>query len=129
MHHQTLRRLLPALVIAGHGFVIQANACTLAEMDKQLLVAELRTDTPQYAETMYRLQLMRFVNAYYRDLARDLLRGEGEYLNALHHLMGSTNDSSCTTTYRELLLQENNSPDFGFALWSLRSGQGQEPGQ
>lgn len=89
-------------------------------MDRQLQIAELRTDTPQYAETIYRMQLMRFVNAYYSDIARDLLRGEGQYLTSLHRLMGSTDDKSCTKTYKDMLLLENNSPDFGFALWTLR---------
>jgi hypothetical protein len=96
-------------------------------MDKQLQIAELRTDTPQYAETIYRMQLMRFVNAYYSDIARDLLRGEGQYLTSLHRLMGSTGDNSCTKTYKDMMLLENNSPDFGFALWLLRAANKDSP--
>lgn len=101
-----------------------AADCTLIPIEEQLQTAELRTDElrtdePQYAENNYRRRLLRFVNSYYSNIAEELLRGQGEYLLSLHRLMGSASDS-CTSAYRELLLQEVNSQDFGMALWMLR---------
>lgn len=112
-----------ALVLACLPCASQAAMCPLDNMVTQLLAPELRSDTPQYAENDYRKQLLRFVNAYYSQLAGDLLRGNGEYLAALHRLMGSTDPAACTATYRELLLTEGSSQDLGLALWSLRTAE------
>jgi hypothetical protein len=98
-----------------------AATCTLEPIGEQLQIPELRTDEPRYAEINYRKRLLRFVNSYYSNIAQDLLRGEGEYADSLHRLMGSVDDG-CTVMYRELLVREVNSQDFGVALWALRAG-------
>lgn len=117
---QACTALLAAVFLSSPG---EAAQCPLNNMAEQLLAPELRSDTPQYAENDYRKQLLRFVNAYYSQLAGDLLRGNGEYLAALHRLMGSTDPAACTATYRELLLTEGSSQDLGLALWSLRTAE------
>lgn len=117
-----------AILLSGCVFVQQSVAaahCALIPIEEQLQVAELRTDElridePQYAEANYRKRLLRFVNSYYSNIAEDVLRGQGEYLLSLHRLMGSASDD-CTMAYRDLLLQEVNSQDFGIALWMLRT--------
>lgn len=116
-----------AILLAGCLYVqlpVLAADCALMPIEEQLQTAEVRTeelraDEPQYAENIYRKRLLRFVNSYYSNIAEELLRGQGDYLLSLHRLMGSASDS-CTLVYRELLLQEVNSQDFGIALWMLR---------
>lgn len=95
-------------------------ACNLLPMEMQLQTRELRTDLPQYAEINYRKKLMRYVNAYYSNIAEDLLRGDGEYLNALHRLMGS-DSPDCTMTYKNLLVAGVSSQDFAMELWAMRT--------
>lgn len=117
----------PPIILALTLCCLQQPAaadCALTPINEQLQVAELRTDEwrpyePQYAEKIYRKRLLRFVNAYYSNIAEDLLRGQGEYLIALERLMGSS-DKQCVSVYKALLLQEVNSHDFGIALWTLR---------
>lgn len=123
MPFSAFHKLAIALAWAWLPYASHAAICPLDSMDAQLLAPELRSDTPQYAENGYRKQLLRFVNAYYSQLAGDLLRGNGEYLAALHRLMGSTDPVTCTAIYRELLLTEGSSQDLGLALWSLRTAQ------
>lgn len=127
---RTLHRQLAhiAFLLSSWVFVQQsavAANCVLVPIEEQLQLAELRTDEqylaePQYAQASYRKRLLRFVNSYYSNIAEDILRGQGEYLESLHRLMGSASDG-CTMAYRELLLQEINSQDFGIALWTLRT--------
>jgi len=93
--------------------------CTLLPLQQQLQAPEVRRELPQYAESNYRNQLLRFTTNFYARLAQDLLRGEGEYLTSLHRLMGSSGNS-CTHHYRGLLLSNGNSRDFALALWQLR---------
>lgn len=102
--------------------VLADTTCELNALPAQLQAPELRTDTQQYAMTHYRGQLLRYVSGYYSQIADDLLRGDGEYLQSLHTLMGSVAgaNSQCTATYRQLLLQENSAQAFGLALWQLR---------
>lgn len=122
------RLLHIAFLLSGWTLAQQSAAatnCALVPIEEQLQVAELRTDElridePQYAEANYRKRLLRFVNSYYSNIAEDVLRGQGEFLLSLHRLMGSASDG-CTMAYRELLLQEVNSQDFGIALWTLRT--------
>lgn len=117
-------RLLHTVVLLS-GWCVQspvlAADCALLPIEAQLQAAELRVDEPRYAEINYRKRLLRFVNSYYSNIAQDLLRGEGEYADSLHRLMGSVSDT-CVAAYRELLVQEVNSQDFGMALWALRAG-------
>jgi hypothetical protein len=127
---RTLHWRLPYIAFLLSGVVlVQQSAvaanCVLIPLGEQLQVAELRTDEsniaePQYAEAGYRKRLLRFVNSYYSNIAEDILRGQGEYLASLHRLMGSASNG-CTMAYKELLLQEVNSQDFGIALWTLRA--------
>jgi len=114
---------LAGLCAAQPAFSQQSVApqvCDLLPMEQQLQIEELRTDLPQYAEINYRKQLLRYVNAYYSNIAEDLLRGEGEYLNALHRLMGS-DSHTCTAAYRELLVTKLSSQDFAMDLWAMRT--------
>ena len=97
-----------------------ALTCQLAPMAEQLLHPSVRADTPAYATTHYRKQLLRYVNGYYSDIAGDIMRGDGEYLDTLNVLMGSAGDS-CTETYKTLLLGSNSGQSFALALWELRS--------
>jgi hypothetical protein len=115
-----------AILLSGCCVQLRVSAadCVLLPIEEQLQTAELRTDEvradePQYAENNYRRRLLRFVNSYYSNIAEELLRGDGDYLLSLHRLMGSASES-CTLVYRDLLLQEVNSQDFGIALWMLR---------
>lgn len=117
----------PTIILALVLCCLQQSAaanCVLTPINEQLQIAELHTDEwrpnePKYTEKIYRKRLLRFVNAYYSNIAEDLLRGEGEYLIALERLMGSSN-KQCVSAYKALLLQEVNSHDFGIALWTLR---------
>jgi hypothetical protein len=104
---------------------VATPACNLLSMEQQLKIEELHTDLPQYAEINYRKQLLRYVNGYYSNIAEDLLRGEGQYLNALHRLMGS-DSASCTATYKELLVSQPSSQDFAMDLWSMRTASSTE---
>jgi hypothetical protein len=121
--HCQLLLLLPLCLLLPLPQAI-AGQCVLTPMAEHLQIAALRTDEwhpdeSEYAEKVYRRRLMRFVNSYYSDIADDLLRGEGDYLAALEHLMGS-DSADCVALYKHLLVQEVNSQDFAFALWTLR---------
>ena len=98
---------------------VNAEDCVLPPLAEQMQQPTLRTNEPQQAEWAYRRQLLRFTNGFYSALSQDILRGEGEYLQALQHLMGSSGNH-CLYTYKRLLLQESNSQDFALALWALR---------
>lgn len=112
---QTIIALL-GIVATGFGSL---HACTLLPMEEQLRLPIVRSDTPAYAELNYRKQLTRYVNGYYGSIASDLVRGEGQYLDALNALMGSP-DKSCNNTYRDMLAAHVGSGALAKALWELR---------
>lgn len=124
--HGPLYVLLSALLygVPHAGVASALESCALNPLPAQLETTALRSETQQYAMTHYRSQLLRYVSSYYGGIAGDLLRGDGEYLQTLHTLMGSAGEgavtSACTAVYRQLLLQENASQAFALALWQMR---------
>ncbi|MEZ5493134.1 MAG: hypothetical protein R3E61_00720 [Pseudomonadales bacterium] len=108
------------LLFAGLATSALADSCTLLPMAEQLQQPTVRANEPQHTELKYRRQLLRFANGFYGALSQDILRGEGEHLQALQRLMGSVGDG-CLDTYRQLLLQETNGLDFALALWLWRT--------
>jgi hypothetical protein len=100
------------------------TTCELNALPAQLQATEIRTETQQSVMSHYRSQLLRYVSNYYSQIADDVLRGDGEYLLALHKLMGSDSGGidgrQCTAAYQQLLLHEKSGQAFGLALWQMR---------
>jgi len=95
-----------------------AAECHLLDSHTLLQQTELQTDSPQPPEQSYRRLLSRFVSLHYNKVARDILQGEGDYLNTLEHLLGTqpADSQPCQQLFRDMLLSSPGSGGFTQAL-------------